>query len=82
MAKTAMQEAVERIKTRIKDLEEESLTPIGESRVQGYKIVLSELMSLIEKEKQQIIDAWDDGANNLMSTAENGDDYYTQTFKQ
>ena len=79
-----MQMAIERIKTRIKDLEEESLTPIGESRVQGYRIVLSELISLLEKEKQQIIDAHNEGGYRqyLNNKEVDGEKYFNETFKQ
>jgi hypothetical protein len=47
-------------------------------QIQAYSYILSliEKLDLSNREKQNIIDAWDD-----MSEVKNGQDYYTNNFK-
>lgn len=73
--KTAMEELIDRLRIMANDRPSNSMVGMG------IAIAMDLATELIEKEKQQIIDAWD------LSTAatasdDTGIEYYNQTYKQ
>jgi hypothetical protein len=73
--KTAMQEAIELVKKY-------------DSRKIPFKVLLFNLEQLLEKEKEQILDAVDNGRNTIGDDFDwsfeydDGEEYYNQTFNQ
>ena len=67
MERTAMQE----LQRRLFDV-----------RVKQNPITLDEMNDFIEKEKQQIKDAYWDGGQDIPLTEERCEEYYKETFKQ
>jgi hypothetical protein len=71
--KTAMQEAIELVKEY-------------NNRKIPYNVLLGNLELLLEKEKEQIIDAYENGVGdenerNLSGQFTNAEEYYNQTYK-
>lgn len=48
----------------------------------GQKALLNKAKSLLEKEKQDLIDACQTGINKALDYSFDPQDYYNQTFKQ
>ena len=71
--KTAMQELIEQLK------EERLSNPIESPLNIGLSVAIGFASNLLEKEKQQIIEAHDEGEGKIIG---NGEKYYNQTFKQ
>jgi hypothetical protein len=72
--KTAMQEAIELVKKY-------------NSRKISYNVLLGNLELLLEKEKEQIIDAYENGVGdenerNLSGKFTNAEQYYNKTYNQ
>ena len=79
MKKTSIQEAINKIDTLIAMWQEPSNEMDFEHTLKTYK---SELESLLEKEKQDLIDACQTGINKALDYSFEGEDYYNKTFKQ
>lgn len=75
MKNTSIKEAINKINTLIAMWQEPSNEMDFEHTLITYKY---ELESLLEKEKQDLIDAYDAGFLN----GNLGEEYYNQTFKQ
>ena len=75
MKNTAIQEATIKLNTVIAMWQDHSNEMDFEHTLKTYK---SELESLLEKEKEDLIDAYNAGFLN----GNLGEDYYNQTFKQ
>jgi hypothetical protein len=77
--KTAMQELIERLKRNIKEMPNEV-----NSFTQGYKagldFVIECATTSLEKEKEQIIEAFEQGLEFGFPT--NGSNYFNKTFNQ
>lgn len=47
----------------------------------GLKITIAEKLEQAKQmEKEQIVKAWDDGDVNINRSADNGEQYYTETY--
>lgn len=79
MKKTSIQEAINKIDTLIVMWQDHSNEMDFEHTLITYK---SELESLLEKEKQDLIDACQTGINKALDYSFEGEDYYNKTFKQ
>ena len=79
MKKTSIQEAINKIDTLIVMWQDHSNEMDFEHTLKTYK---SELESLLEKEKQDLIDACQTGINKALDYSFEGEDYYNKTFKQ
>lgn len=79
MKKTSIQEAINKIDTLIVMWQDHSNEMDFEHTLITYK---SELESLLEKEKQDLIDACQTGINKALDYSFEPQDYYNQTFKQ
>ena len=79
MKNTAVQEAINKIDTLIAMWQDPSNEMDFEHTLITYK---SELESLLEKEKQDLIDACQTGINKALDYSFEGEDYYNKTFKQ
>ena len=79
MKKTSIQEAINKIDTLIVMWQDHSNEMYFEHTLKTYK---SELESLLEKEKQDLIDACQTGINKALDYSFEGKDYYNKTFKQ
>jgi hypothetical protein len=84
--KTAMQELIDKIQYSIDVQSGVSLT---ETQVNTLKAVMLVAENLLEKEKEQIMEAYRYGhidgftsANHLGTEFENEEDYYNQTYNQ
>lgn len=82
--KTAMQELIEKIQYSIDVQSGVSLT---ETQVNTLKSVMLIAETLLEKEKEQIIDAYenrvgDENERNLSGQFTNAQQYYNQTYNQ
>jgi hypothetical protein len=79
--KTALQEAIDKIQ-RVLDLR--GVTKFNENECDGYEFGLIEsnnlLQSLLQKEKDDLIEAFEVGYGSGIS--ELGTNYYTETFEQ
>ena len=79
MKNTAVQEAIIKLNTVIAMWQDHSNEMDFEHTLITYK---SELESLLEKEKQDLIDACQTGINKALDYSFEPQDYYNQTFKQ
>lgn len=79
MKNTAIQEAINKIDTLIAMWQDPSNEMDFEHTLITYK---SELESLLEKEKQDLIDACQTGINKALDYSFEPQDYYNKTFKQ
>lgn len=79
MKKTSIQEAINKIDTLIVMWQDHSNEMDFEHTLITYK---SELESLLEKEKQDLIDACQTGINKALDYSFEPQDYYNKTFKQ
>ena len=79
MKKTSIQEAINKIDTLIVMWQDHSNEMDFEHTLITYK---SELESLLEKEKQYLIDACQTGINKALDYSFEPQDYYNKTFKQ
>ena len=79
MKKTSIQEAINKIDTVIAMWQDPSNEMDFEHMLITYK---SELESLLEKEKEDLIDACQTGINKALDYSFEPQDYYNQTFKQ
>ena len=83
--KTAMQELIDKIQYSIDVQSGVSLT---ETQVNTLKAVMLIAETSLEKEKEQIIEAYEDGKQNGMDSITNihmyiiGEKYYNQTYNQ
>jgi hypothetical protein len=82
--KTAIQEAIIVVKNRIETIDE---TLMGKHSIHHLQQVERELYELLEKEKEQIIDAYENGVGdenerNLSGQFTNAEEYYNQTYNQ
>jgi hypothetical protein len=79
--KTAMQELIERLERNIKEMPNEVNT-----FTQGYKAGLNFVIECattsLEKEKEQIIDAYYGNIDGVFGYREEGQEYYNQTYNQ
>jgi hypothetical protein len=75
--KTAMQEAIEIIEERLKILSIVQRTESTMGAIAGYQYSKYLLMELLEKEKEQIVDACNANLKGLLT---NGKDYYDLNF--
>jgi hypothetical protein len=66
------------IEEALKNKEYEKIKISDLPQIQAYTYILSLIdnMGLVQKDKQNIIDAWDD-----MSKVKNGEEYYANNFK-
>ena len=80
--KTAMQEAIEIIEERLKILSTVQKTESVNGAIAGYQYSKYLLMELLEKEKEQIMMAFNDGKVNAVLKKINSTEYYNQTYKQ
>jgi triacylglycerol esterase/lipase EstA (alpha/beta hydrolase family) len=88
--KTAMQEALEIIEDRLKTLSIVQRTESTMGAIAGYQYSKYILMELLEKEKEQIIDAYEDGyeacdmdeAMEVNKKLTSGDLYYNMNYNQ
>jgi peptide deformylase len=78
--KTAMQELIDKIQYSIDVQSGVSLT---ETQVNTLKTVMLIAETLLEKEKEQIIEAWYNGGTNGMGLFETntGEEYYNKNYK-
>jgi hypothetical protein len=81
--KTAMQELVERLDKTEKQLENENNLVMSSALFAARSMALEAL----EKEKEQIIDAYENGVGdenerNLSGKFTNAEEYYNQTYNQ
>ena len=79
MKKTSIQEAINKIDTLIVMWQDHGNEMNFEHTLITYK---SELESLLEKEKQDLIDACQTGINKALDYSFEPQDYYNQTFKR
>lgn len=79
MKKTSIQEAINKIDTLIVMWQDHSNEMDFEHTLITYK---SELESLLEKEKQDLIDACQTGINKALDYSFEPQEYYNKTFKQ
>jgi peptide deformylase len=78
--KTAMQELIDKIQYSIDVQSGVSLT---ETQVNTLKTVMLIAETLLEKEKEQIIDARNDGiVSNIKGYCISNEEYYNETYKQ
>jgi len=77
--KTAMQELIDKIQYSIDVQSGVSLT---ETQVNTLKSIMLIAETLLEKEKEQIKDAYADGLNAHRTNFCNRDEYYNQTYNQ
>ena len=47
----------------------------------GWKVVENKIKFYLEKEKQQIINSYNDGQSHSFSNYKDGEDYYNKIFK-
>ena len=80
--KTAMQEAIEIIEERLKALSIVQRTESTMGAIAGYQYSKYLLMELLEKEKEQIMMAFNDGKVNAVLKKINSTEYYNQTYNQ
>jgi uncharacterized protein YbgA (DUF1722 family) len=86
--KTAMQEAIEHIEEKLKILSIVQQTESTMGAIAGYQYSKYLLMDLLEREKEQIIEAYEDGKQNGMDSITNiymyiiGEKYYYEKYKQ
>ena len=73
--KTAIQEAI----SELKEIRDEEMAAGWEGEAYAYDTAISILKDLLDKEKEVIIDAWEDGAS-MMNTIIDGHEYYDETF--
>jgi len=71
--KTAIQELIERIK-------QFKYSEINEQAWDAYDSVMDLAESLLEKEKEQIMDAYDAGWSDGVHSIDLNDEYYYETF--
>jgi IS1 family transposase len=71
--KTAIQELIERIK-------QFKYSEINEQAWDAYDSVMDLAESLLEKEKEQIMDAYDSGWSDGVHSIDLNDEYYFETF--
>ena len=82
--KTAMQELIDRLDKTEKQLDKENNLVMSSALFAAKSMALESL----EKEKEQIIDAYEDGKQNGMDSITNvhmyiiGEEYYNQTYNQ
>lgn len=79
MEKTAMQELIDMYKSDLAIIEKDYMSSksiVILREVSTLKAVITNLESALEKEKQQIMEAFDDGFNKWDS----GDDYYNNKY--
>lgn len=77
--KTAMQEAIEKLGYVMSRLEASEVNIMGRAaRVYQIGLCVIMLTEFIEKEKQQIKDAWDNGENSIEPI--DAEKYYNQTY--
>jgi peptide deformylase len=77
--KTAMQELMDKIQYSIDVQSGVSLT---ETQVNTLKTVMLVAENLLEKEKEQIIDAYYGNIDGVFGYREEGQEYYNQTYNQ
>lgn len=87
--KTALEELKEIISNKLEAFDKDDSNKIHKSMIYVYNDVLHHIKQLEEKEKQYLIDAYDQGDYNGILYAQNvdtrwdcGEDYFKQTFKQ
>jgi hypothetical protein len=88
--KTAMQELKEEIQSKVfpPTYNDGNLTDYQYGHNVAYGVVLTIVEYLLEKEKEQITKAWDDGDYAYFYNKEtgrdfeNGEEYYNQTYNQ
>lgn len=79
MENTALQEAISKLDTIIAMWQDHSNEMDFEHTLITYKF---ELESLLEKEKQDLIDTCQTGINKALDYSFEPQDYYNKTFKQ
>jgi hypothetical protein len=72
--KTAIQDLIERIK-------QFKYSEINEQAWDAYDSVMDLAESLLDKEKEQIMDAYDAGWSDGVHSIDLNDEYYFETFK-
>lgn len=83
-----MQEAIEHIEEKLKILSIVQKTESTMGAIAGYQYSKYLLMDLLEREKEQIIEAYEDGKQNGMDSITNiymyiiGEKYYHEKYKQ
>jgi hypothetical protein len=75
--KTAMQELIDWLNVKIEILENEYSMSIAS----GIRAAKMEAEKLLEKEKEQIIDAYYGNIDGVFGYREEGQEYYNQTYK-
>jgi len=86
--KTAMQEAIEIIEERLKILSIVQRTESTMGAIAGYQYSKYLLMELLEKEKEQFHDMFEEGFESAYQHFVNGkgfvkfEDYYNETYNQ
>jgi hypothetical protein len=75
--KTAIQELIDKIQYSIDVQSEVSLT---ETQVNTLKTVMLVAENLLEKEKEQIIDAYYGNIDGVFGYRKEGQEYYNQTY--
>lgn len=84
--KSAMQELIEICNLEIDSISraykgiDEYMSPESEGKMKSFKRMKRVAVELLEKEKQQIIDAFNEGDERGHYVR--SDEYYNQTFKQ
>ena len=78
---TALQELIHKLESFKKELKEKY---DGDTLVTlGFSVAINEAKELIEKEKKQIIDAYNHGClDTLNDEMKQGKQYYNETYKQ
>ena len=80
--KTAMQEAIEIIEERLKILSTVQRTESTMGAIAGYQYSKYLLMELLEKEKEDIMMAFNDGKVNAVLNKINSTEYYNKNYNQ
>jgi hypothetical protein len=76
MKQTAIQQAIVMVRSRIESMDE---TLMGKHTVHHLQQVERDLYDLLEKEKEQIIEAWMATDNSLQRIS--AEEYYNETYK-
>ncbi len=84
--KTVLQELIENLESNIKGCEIALIDTIDKEFVKGTKRALEDvkidISKYLEKEKEQIIDAYYGNIDGLFGYREEGQEYYNQTYNQ
>ena len=76
--KTAMQELIEKLKAQQKILEKEDSIVLAAALYAGQRMA----EELLEKEKEQIENAYWDGGQDVPTNGDRCQEYYNQTYNQ